>query len=126
MRSIQEGKEANLLAICTDISQVKRIEKQQQLMRTNFFSTVAHELRTPLNTVLPILKLVLEQLPRDTPGLLKMHKYLKIVYNSSIHLQNVIEDALDVARIENGKFQLFKEWFDLRKAITEVADIMEF
>lgn len=95
-------------------------------MRTNFFSSVAHELRTPLNTVLPILLLVLQQLPSDHPAFPKIRKYLQIVYNSSVHLQNVIEDALDVARIENGKFQLFNEWFDLKKAITDVAEIMQF
>jgi two-component system phosphate regulon sensor histidine kinase PhoR len=53
-------------------------------------------------------------------------KYLKIVINSSLHLQSVIEDALDISRIENNKFTLFKEFFDIRAAISEVCDVMKF
>lgn len=43
-----------------------------------------------------------------------------------MHLQNVIEDALDMSRIENKKFTIFKEVFDIRGAIAEVSDIMKF
>jgi signal transduction histidine kinase len=52
-------------------------------------------------------------------------KKLTIVRNSSIHLQNVIEDALDVTRIENNKFELNKADFDIRKAVKEVFEIMQ-
>ena len=53
-------------------------------------------------------------------------KYLKIVQNSSTHLENVIEDALDVSRIENGKFEINKSKFNVRNTFNEVADIMRF
>lgn len=46
--------------------------------------------------------------------------------NSSIHLQNVIEDALDISRLENSNFHIFKEMFDIRLAVKEVCDIMRF
>ncbi len=55
-----------------------------------------------------------------------MQTSLKIILNSAIHLQNVIEDALDMSRIENHKFQIFKDYFDIRKALQEIAEIMEF
>lgn len=56
----------------------------------------------------------------------KILNYLKIVLNSSHHLQSVIEDALDISRIENNKFRLFMEDWNLRDAVNEVCEIMRF
>ncbi len=47
----------------------------------------------------------------------RVENYLKIILNSSMHLQNVIEDALDMSRIENNKFTIFKEMFDIKTAV---------
>lgn len=54
------------------------------------------------------------------------HIYLEIVENSANHLNNVIEDALDLSRIENSKFEINREMVDLRKLIKEVQSIMVF
>jgi len=51
----------------------------------------------------------------------RVSNFLKIILNSSLHLQNVIEDALDMSRIENNKFTIFKEMFDVEEAVKEVA-----
>lgn len=51
---------------------------------------------------------------------------LNIVLSSSVHLQSVIEDALDMSRIENNKFTLNFEEFDIRDLINEVESIMVF
>ena len=44
----------------------------------------------------------------------RAQNYLKIILNSALHLQNVIEDALDMSRLENNKFSIFREFFDIR------------
>ena len=54
---INEG--TQLLAVCTDITRIMKLEKEGQVMRAHFFSSIAHELRTPLNTIIPMLKIVL-------------------------------------------------------------------
>jgi signal transduction histidine kinase len=51
---------------------------------------------------------------------------MQIIYNSSMHLLNVIEDALDMSRIENKKFSIILEFMDIREAVKEVSDIMRF
>ena len=51
----------------------------------------------------------------------RVENYLKIVLNSSLHLENVIEDALDMSRIENGKFEIINELFDIRETLNEVC-----
>ena len=52
--------------------------------------------------------------------------YLNIILSSALHLQSVIDDALDVSRLENNKFTIYNELFNLNNAITEVCDIMRF
>ena len=49
-----------IIAVFSDVTKVKDMEKDGQRLRSQFFSSVAHELRTPLNSVIPILKLVLQ------------------------------------------------------------------
>lgn len=93
-------------------------------MRSTFFSSVAHELRTPLNSIIPILKMVLSMIPTINAD--KLSTFLGVVLNSSMHLQSVIEDALDISRLENNKFTLYKEIFDIRNAVNEVCEIMKF
>lgn len=117
---INEG--TQVLVICTDFTKIKSIEEHGQRVRAVFFSSVAHELRTPLNSIIPILKMVI----KDLAGTIKSSNLLKIVLNSSIHLSNVIEDALDISRLENNNFKLFIDMFKLRETIDEVCEIMAF
>lgn len=93
-------------------------------MRAMFFSSIAHELRTPLNSIIPMIKMILSNFLDSIDDRVK--NFLQIILNSSLHLQNVIEDALDMSRIENNKFSIFKEMFDIGEAIREVSQIMEF
>lgn len=109
-----------IIAICSDITKIKEAQSQIEKIRSTFFSSVAHELRTPLNSIIPILKMILDQ--ADLTGLGKrIRDLLKVVLNSSLHLQNVIEDALDLSRLENNKFQLVKDYFDIRSTLDEVC-----
>ena len=102
------------------------MESQARKMRSKFFSSCAHELRTPLNSILPILLIVIQMLMSGNFDINLVIKYLKIMQNSSTHLENVIEDALDISRIENGKFEINKSEFNFRNTVNEVADIMKF
>jgi len=113
---------SQIIAICSDITKLKEMEAQAQKMRALFFSQVAHELRTPLNSIIPIIRMMLESMELEP----RVVNYLQIILNSALHLQNVIEDALDMSRLENNKFSIFKEVFDLRLAVQEVCDIMRF
>lgn len=119
---LNEG--TQIIAICSDITRIKAIELEGQKMRATFFSSVAHELRTPLNSIIPILKMALDLL--QSASISKVSQYLQIALNSSVHLQSLIEDALDISRLENNKFTLNKELFNIREAVQEVCDIMKF
>ena len=62
-----------------------------------------------------MIKLMLENMASQLDERAK--NYLKIILNSSLHLQNVIEDALDMSRLENNKFSILKEMMDIRTSI---------
>lgn len=96
-------------------------------MRGTFFSSVVHELRTPLNSIVPLVDVIISSLIRQSEiGNGHVLKLLKVIKSSSEHLIQVVEDALDVARIENNKFQVFLESFKFREAIDDVCSIMQF
>lgn len=117
---------SQVLAVCTDITRIIDLERQGQLLRSQFFSSIAHELRTPLNSILPILKLILDNLRRKPSDLSKVMQLLSIVMNSATHLQSVINDALDITRIENNRFEVFPSLFNIREVLNEVCEVMRF
>ena len=91
-----------MIAILSDISRLKVAEKSATKARSKFFAQVAHELRTPLNSIIPILRMILDVYGDVLSDRIK--GLLKIILNSAIHLSNVIEDALDLSRLENNNF----------------------
>lgn len=93
--------EGQVIVFMNDITRIKELEQISYKMRNMFFSSVAHELRTPLNSIIPMTRILLSLVKEERPL-----KYLGIILNSTLHLQNLIEDALDMSRIENDKFEL--------------------
>lgn len=84
----------------------------------NFFSTVAHELRTPLSAIRLTMKLLLQQ--SDTLGKEKIMEYLKKTDNSAEYLTNLVNDFLNLSRIEQGKLTVEKKSFNLVTLTDEV------
>ncbi len=118
-----------MIVVCTDVTHTIDLERQGIKLRSQFFASIAHELRTPLNSIIPILKLILSILTsiiQENPEIKRSIRLLQIVMNSSTHLSNVINDALDITRIENNKFELILSVFSIRNTLKEVADVMQF
>ena len=82
---------------------------------------MSHELRTPLNGIIGFA----EFLADGKPGALnpKQKEYLEDILNSGRHLLQLINDVLDLAKVEAGKMELSLEAFSLRKAIEEVCAV---
>ena len=93
-------------------------------MRAIFFSSVAHELRTPLNSIIPMIRMILDTMSHTIDK--RLQNYLQIILNAALHLQNVIEDALDMSRLENNKFSIYKEMSSIKRAVEEVCSLMNF
>ena len=91
-------------------------------MKSEFLANMSHELRTPLNGIIGFTEFLVD----EKPGLLNMKQkeYLNDVLNSGRHLLQLINDILDLAKVEAGKMELAIEEFPLRTVINEVSSVV--
>ncbi|PYH51200.1 putative sensor histidine kinase/response regulator [Aspergillus niger CBS 101883] len=119
--------EASWYGTCTDINDRKNLERElnkamQQLnnqmeSKTKFFSNMSHEIRTPLNGILGTIPFILDtQLDTD------QRRMLDTIQNSSTNLRELVDNILDVSRVEAGKMSLVNSWFHVRSVIEDVID----
>ncbi|KAJ5950757.1 CheY-like superfamily [Penicillium vulpinum] len=121
------SEEASWYGTCTDINDRKNLERElnkamQQLnhqmeSKTKFFSNMSHEIRTPLNGILGTIPFILDtQLDSD------QRRMLDTIQNSSTNLRELVDNILDVSRVEAGKMSMVKSWFHIRSMIEDVID----
>jgi PAS domain S-box-containing protein len=115
------GRATAILGVTRDISERKRAEQLVQgkltaeaanAAKTEFLSHMSHELRTPLNHIMGFTELILAKHFGDLNQL--QEEYLADVYQSSQHLLALVNEVLDVAKIEAGKLELHLAPFSLK------------
>jgi PAS domain S-box-containing protein len=89
--------------------------------KSTFLASMSHELRTPLNAILGFSNLM----RRDAQLLPDQRDHLDIINRSGEHLLTLINDVLEITKIEAGKIQLNNAPFDLGALVRDVTDLME-
>ena len=98
----------------------RALAEQASLAKTRFLATLGHEVRTPMTGVLGMSELLLgTQLDGRQRG------YTESIRNAGNHLLRLVNDALDLARIEAGKLELEAQVFSLRGMLDEVVELMK-
>jgi signal transduction histidine kinase/DNA-binding response OmpR family regulator len=97
------------------IVQKLKAEESTQL-KSQFLASMSHELRTPMNSILGLTELILEE--SSLAG--KNRERLEVVLKSSRRLMNIINDILDLSKIEAGKMEIHEEDVLLEEIISEV------
>jgi len=104
-----------------DVTQRKRVEEIEQASKakTEFLSRVSHELRTPLNAILGFGQLLDRQNPTET-----QRPRIGHILSAGKHLLGLINEVLDISRIEAGKLQLSLEPVCVADALEETLDLL--
>lgn len=90
--------------------------------KSEFLAHMSHELRTPLTAILGFAEVMMSQIlgPLDS----RYKEYSQDIYVSAQHLLNLVNDLLDLSKVEAGKFELLSEAIDLGEAIEEALRIL--
>ena len=106
---------ANELALV----EAKQAAEAANEAKTRFISTVSHELRTPMNGVIGMLELLLAQ-PVDETA----QGYARAARRSAASLLTLVDDLLDIAKIEAGRLELDRSPVDLRELVHDVREVV--
>jgi signal transduction histidine kinase len=106
-----------------EILQVNRQLEQSNRYKSEFLANMSHELRTPLNAILGFSEILLDVTMNLTGG--ERTEFLRNIHSSGQHLLGLINDILDLAKIEAGKMELHPEELQLAEALQEVTSILE-
>jgi PAS domain S-box-containing protein len=120
---IQNGRVVGIMGIARDITERKAIEAAAQAAskaKSEFLARISHEIRTPLNAIIGMTHIARNSIS-DTQKALKS---LDEITTASSHLLNILNDVLDMSKIESGKFEIIKEPFYLDSALSEVVSII--
>ena len=103
-----------------ELEQQKERAEDSEKAKEQFLANMSHEIRTPMNAILGMTRLLLEQEPRTD-----QLKYLNSIKHASDNLLVIINDILDLSKIQAGKINLEKIPFNLRNEINAVYETMK-
>jgi signal transduction histidine kinase len=95
----------------------KELTRASQL-KSEFVSRMSHELRTPLNAMTGYLDLLAEESAGDLNA--KQKRYVGHIRTGAAHLLELVNEVLDLSKIEAGRIELYSEWFKAGDALLEI------
>ncbi len=114
--------EGNFLGYMKTLQDIS-LEKEVDRMKTEFISTVSHELRTPLTSIKGYVDLIIDGEAGEINEV--QREFLEIVKQNNDRLVSLINDLLDVSRIESGRVKLKKESLILREVVEQAVTSIE-
>ncbi len=104
-----------------ELEAARQKAEEASRLKSEFLANVSHEIRTPLNGMIGFLKLILEGMADDPE---EQNQFLTEAHHLSIHLLNIINDILDIAKIEAGKMELVYAPVKLDELFSDVENFM--
>ncbi|MDR2485276.1 MAG: response regulator [Treponema sp.] len=105
----------------TEVLNAKKNAEQASQAKSSFLATMSHEIRTPLNAIIGMTAIA-----KETNDMERKDYCLNKIEGASTHLLGVINDILDMSKIEADKFELSYTEFDFRKMLRQVINVIDF
>jgi signal transduction histidine kinase/CheY-like chemotaxis protein/HAMP domain-containing protein len=107
----------------TELEMQKRELDEANRLKTSFISNMSHELRTPLNSVIALSGVLNRRLAKMIPE--EEYSYLEVIERNGKNLLSLINDILDLARIEAGREELTLHRFSVKQIAGEILEMLE-
>jgi cell cycle sensor histidine kinase DivJ len=105
------------------LERVREESEKTSIAKSRFFANVSHELRTPLNAILGFSELLTSPVMADIDDS-KRNEYADLIHESANHLLAVLNDILDMSKIESGNYDILPETFNLAACLEGTVAIM--
>ncbi len=122
LKQANEKLEARVLERTQDLLALRDEAVNANKAKSRFLANMSHELRTPLNAIIGYSDILIED--AEDYGLVNECKDLHKILSAGKHLLDLIDDILDISRIESGNLEVECETFALKGLIKEVIDVM--
>jgi signal transduction histidine kinase len=107
----------------TELEMQKNQLNEASRLKTNFLSNMSHELRTPLNSVIALSGVLSRRLDKKIPD--EEYSFIEVIERNGKHLLNLINDILDISRIEAGHEEIEVTGFNAGNLIAEIVTMIE-
>ncbi len=116
------GSAVHLAKVVRELDEQRELALEASRLKSEFLANTSHELRTPLTSILGFLKLILGG---NVPDPEKQLRFLRIAHDSGVRLLDIINDVLDLAKIEAGRLEVHPRPFAVAPLLGELESVFE-
>jgi len=126
----EENKVTHLSLVAINFNNTKKLEieneelkkklEESNSIKSIFLSNISHELRTPMNSIIGLSDILLQN-----DGMIQKEHFLKSINSNAKHLDELLNNILDYAKLESNEFDLLYENFSINDLFEELNDILE-
>lgn len=123
LRAELEETNRGVVALYAELDEQAQQLKQATQLKSQFLSYMSHEFRTPIGAILSITRLLLDHV--DGPLTTEQERQVRFIQSTSEEFSKMVDDLLDLAKIEAGRVDVSPEWFEMMDLFTALRGMFK-